>query len=249
MRRYVLSGLFSAALALAAFLTQATCRANELIDAIKAGDTPLVQSLLVSGADANEKTMYGGPLNIAAEVAPPGIVTILIDAGAKLETPGLAGYHPLHVAAIKGRADIVALLIERGAIVDALDAHGRTPLSVATISAGNVDAINALLAGGADPLLEDGSYHMTALHFAAAKGQVEVASVLLSAGVDINLRDGGGATALLHAAGDGQVDMVKFLVARGADVNIAGNDGETPYQVAPKGGQIQALLDNAGVKH
>ena len=208
---------------------------NKLLDAVKANDVALVKVLLSTGADANEKSLYGGPLNVAAGQGSAGIVAALIDAGANLETPGLAGTHPLHSATATGQAETVKLLIARGAIVDALDGYGRTPLLIAVLSSNNFEVIQVLLAAGADPTVKDGGYHKTALSWAAGVGRVDAAFALLAAGVDVNVRDGGLGEAAIHYAIDhNNLDFVKFLIAHGADVNIVNNEGETPLQYAKK---------------
>src|SRR5215510_8290940 len=151
-----------------------------------------------------------------------------------IETPGLSGTHPLHSAAGTGNAPMVKLLLAHGAKVDAVDSKGGTPLIAAALASdigGGADVLEILLAAGADPRRADTGNQMTALHYAGAKGRIEVAEILLNAGVDINIRDGQGSTALHHAAGDGKLAMVQFLVAHGADVNIANKTGETPLQL------------------
>jgi ankyrin repeat protein len=126
------------------FATSLAAHASELQDAVENNDVARVKALLHSGADPNEQSIYGGPLNIAASNGSVEIAVALIDAGANLEAPGLSGVHPLHSAAANGNAAMVKLLLARGAKVDAVDSTGRTPLIAAALapdSAGGSDVL------------------------------------------------------------------------------------------------------------
>merc|ERR1712014_524734 len=63
---------------------------------------------------------------------------------------------------------------------------------------------------------------LTLLHWAADRGQVEMAVLLLDA------VDGEGQTALHYAASCAHVDLVALLLERGADKTIQDGDGLTP---------------------
>lgn len=83
------------------------------------------------------------------------------------------------------------------------------------------------------------------LHRAAATGDVETLAGLLANGVNIEERDGNGATPLWADAFKGQVGSIEFLITRGANVN-AGNDVKyTPLMAAArekKPAAVEALL-------
>ena len=75
---------------------------------------------------------------------------------------------------------------------------------------------------------KDGS---TPLHCAAWNGHVEVATILLDAGADINdhNRNGHWGTTALHAAAHGdQKQIAALLIARGADLRAKNLNGRTP---------------------
>src|SRR5947208_17109852 len=90
---------------------------------------------------------------------------------------------------------------------------------------GNRDAVRALLKDGADvnTAQADG---MTALHWAAQRGDVELATVLLYASANVRATTRiGGYTPLLIAGRNGDAAMIRTLVASGGDPNGATANG------------------------
>ena len=103
--------------------------------------------------------------------------------------------------------------------------------------AGNRDAVQALLQGGADvnTALGDG---MTALHYAALKNDAELARMLLVAGANVKSTTRlGGYTPLLLAARTGNAAVMDPLIAAGADPNSATVNGTTALMLASRRGQ------------
>jgi len=132
-----------------------------------------------------------------------------------------AGYRGLHAAAARGDVAAIRRLAPAGGI-DARDGHGRTPLHVATF-AHQRDAIQALLAAGADPaLLDDDRYD--AVTIASVADDEETLAVLLAGGASAKLvtsrYDG---TALIAAAHLGHDGVVRRLIAAGAPLDHVNN--------------------------
>lgn len=117
----------------------------------------------------------------------------------------------------------------------------------------------------ADLNLKDSRHEKSALSWAAGNGHLAVVQQLLSAGANVNARDGFGSTALHNAACKGHDMVVQQLLAAGADANAkekyawekprAGTDADERYNgstalhwAAMKGYQavVQQLL-SAGV--
>ncbi|HKB09739.1 MAG TPA: ankyrin repeat domain-containing protein [Vicinamibacterales bacterium] len=106
---------------------------------------------------------------------------------------------------------------------------------------GNRDQVRTLLKDGADvnTAQADG---MTALHWAAQKGDVELAKVLLYASANVRATTRiGGYTPLLIASRNGNAEMIEALLAGGADPNNATTNGTTALMLASAAGRIDAV--------
>ena len=71
-----------------------------------------------------------------------------------------------------------------------------------------------------------------ALIDAAVVGDIETVKKHLAAGVDVNAKDGGGATTLHAAAFSGEQEIAELLIAKGADVNVKNDHDQTPLDGA-----------------
>ena len=87
-------------------------------------------------------------------------------------------------------------------------------------------------------------YGMTALHFAAAGGDAEMARRLIDNGAPVNGQSDIGMTPLMFAAQWGRADIVVMLLAEGADASLASAYDETALLLAQEGGHedVVALL-------
>src|SRR4051812_43974900 len=86
------------------------------------------------------------PLMMAALKAEVDAANALVAHGAAVQKDG---WSPLHYAATGGSAAIVKLLLSKGAALEARSPNGTTPLMMAA-RYGNEEAVDALLAAGAD---------------------------------------------------------------------------------------------------
>ncbi|MDR1922482.1 MAG: ankyrin repeat domain-containing protein [Candidatus Adiutrix sp.] len=133
--------------------------------------------------------------------------------------------------------------IEAGADVnqDAADGRGLSPLMVATLDPNRAAAAEKaalLLAAGADPNYKApaAGNEKTALHYAAALGDLELVKHLLSAGANLNAPDSFGLTPFLEAClGDrrrppeAQAALLKLLLESGAEIKPLDKNGRQVY--------------------
>lgn len=82
---------------------------------------------------------------------------------------------------------------------------------------------------------------LTPLHWAADRGHLQVARLLLARGASVNARDTDGQTPLHYAASCGHTQVALLLVRAGADRGARDADGETPADAA-SGAELAALL-------
>ncbi|EGX88078.1 serine/threonine-protein kinase ripk4, putative [Cordyceps militaris CM01] len=152
------------------------------------------------------------------------IVSMLLEAGvnAKAAIVGFISHLARDLAALRYHAEIIRRLIEAGADVNDSYGEGITAL-LAAAEGGHLEALEILLAEGADVTTGKSRQHGTAFQAAVERGKFDIRSILLAAGADVNapgsrrLR----ATALQMAANRGHVEAMAMLLEAGADVNAA----------------------------
>ena len=134
-----------------------------VFDAAAIGDVEQLRQLTTNDAIANAWSEDGfTPLHLAAFFGRAEAVRLLIDRGARLETPSrneqFAGdARPLHSAVAAQQLEVTRILLERGADPNARQHGGFTPLLEAAQS-GNGELVQLLLSYGAntDSRLDDG---------------------------------------------------------------------------------------------
>jgi uncharacterized protein len=138
---------------------------------------------------------------------------------------------------------VLSLTVLLSAAIVAADG---SPIANAAMN-GDRDAVRALLKKGLDvnEAQGDGS---TALHWAAIKGDAEMAQMLIYAGANVRATTRIGAyTPLYLAAKGGYSDVVAALLAAGADAKAVTANGTTPLMIAAAAGDtrsITALVEN-----
>jgi ankyrin repeat protein len=106
---------------------------------------------------------------------------------------------------------------------------------------GDKDAVRALLKSGNDVNAAQGD-GMTALHWAALKGDAELAQMLVYAGGNVKATTRlGGYNPLILAAREGHADVIAILLASGADPKAATSTGTTALMLAAASGNARAV--------
>ena len=206
-------------------------KANWEVEEVRRRD--IVQLLLSKGFDVNSKTAYDEtPLHFAAEWDHPLLVALLLERGASVDAKTDRGATPLLYAMCAG-TQVAKALLERGADANSTSGSGLTPLLAAT-DCENLPLVELLLTSGSDSnakwTKEGGK---TALHMAAAAGNVALAEVLLKHKANANLTDDDGLTPLQMAAKECDAAMARVLVAGGADKMAKDGDGKAPAELVP----------------
>src|SRR5687767_2791450 len=104
---------------------------------------------------------------------------------------------------------------------------------------GDSAAVRALLKQGEDVNAAQGD-GMTALHWAARKGDAELVQMLVYAGANVKATTRLGAyTPLYLAAQAGKTDVIATLLAAGADATVVTANGATPLMMAAAAGDAR----------
>ncbi len=106
---------------------------------------------------------------------------------------------------------------------------------------GDRDAVKALLKNAADVNAAQGD-GMTALHWAAMNGDVDLAQMLIVAGANVKATTRlGSYTPLYLASQQGQGAIIQALIKAGGDVKAGTPNGTTPLMVAAASGELDAV--------
>jgi uncharacterized protein len=105
----------------------------------------------------------------------------------------------------------------------------QSPAAVRTLLRAKAD-VNAVAPDGA-----------TALHWAANRGNVDIAAMLLKSGAKVDAANDFGVTPLSLACENGDAGMITLLLASGANPNLALPSGETPLMTASRTGSAAAV--------
>jgi ankyrin repeat protein len=219
--------------------------------AVYHNDVDLVDRLIAAGANVNTQNDYGAtPLSEAAVVGNVQVIRKLLNAGADVESANGDGQTALMILARTSNVEAAKLLISKRANVNAVEQwRGQTPLMWAAAEA-QPAMVKLLVEHGAKVDARSNVNHwerqvtaeprmqarpsggFTALLYAARKGCLECAKILVKAGADKDLPDPDNVTPLLLATLNFNFDIAAFLVQKGANVNKWDTWGRSPLYAA-----------------
>jgi len=203
--------------------------------------------------DLSVRGHYGIPLHAALHRGHADVALLLLGHCVDMDVRGIDDRTPLHMAADRGLLEVTRILIERGASINARDSSDQTPLHPIfddrsrTFDDTYFDVVRYLVEHGADVDAQANTNLPTTLHLASYYGGCKVARLLLTHGVNINVRDKKCRTplhkALTHLSNsesDYFVDGVRFLLDHDADVDAEDNNCSTPLHVISTYGNVKA---------
>jgi len=156
--------------------TRSLYQAASLAD-IKEIELHIARGTDLNKPDDNQNTALG----LAVVTTRLDVVKLLVEAGAKVDTPS-RDVPPILIASIQGSRDLVEYLIASGANVEATNTTGMTALIVAT-EGGYLDIVELLVTNKANVNAKD-TRGQTPLSIATARRQTEIAQFLRQHGAE-----------------------------------------------------------------
>lgn len=203
--------------------------------AIDAGESIVVQALLVAGIDIAKRNLAGiTPMQLAVLTGDTTIVKLLLDKGADATARDEAKESLLMLAARHGDGEMARALIASGAEVDYIEPQfGQDALMIA-VRSGNPGVVAALIDARAElnHQTPPGPEPMTR---EPGAGGGSTGEGMIRSGVPPEgqrLAGVGRMTALLYAARDGQLEAARLLARAGANLELAEYNGITPLLMA-----------------
>ncbi|HXJ56652.1 MAG TPA: ankyrin repeat domain-containing protein [Verrucomicrobiae bacterium] len=188
-----------------------------LHQAVRGHQARVATFLLDRGADVNLRDNAGNTaLCLAAQLGDRQMAELLIERNANVNLENQKNT-PLLIAANNGFKSIVELLLAKGADISATDARERTALHIAAAD-NRKEIAEVLLARKAD--LNARSSEGSPLFLAVQRGLVNMASLLISRGADVDAKaPPNGRTALVQAIANLNQGLVELLLDHKADPN------------------------------
>lgn len=218
-----------------------------LLHAALNGDVPRVSIMLSQGAAIDYCDSHGNSsLHAAAHTGCLLLAEHLLARGAVVDICNNAGVSPLALAATRGHALMVSLLLECGADPELVSGDGKTTMFYA-VAQNRLEVVEVLLEAGVDAsALVHPEMGLTGLHIAAARGKVEMITLLAEYGAEVEAGDKHSRTALHFAVYFNSLLAAVKLLRLGSDPKgLTGrNQDALDIAMAQGHGTVAAVLDN-----
>eukprot|EP00210_Caulerpa_lentillifera_P006979 g6674.t1 len=206
--------------------------ASDLVQAIVNNDLGLLEYLVDSGADIEQRSGRSmTPLIAACNCGFLEGVKFLVERDANMSASSLDGITCLLVASKKRREDVLSYLLEQESCpVTNTDIDGYSALHYIVLL-DNPDITSCIISKGADinAKNQDGE---SPVFLATKNNCVDSLRVLLEAGADPNVKTESENYALHEAVNEGYVEAVMLLLSHGADRKEIKKDGKSPVDLA-----------------
>jgi ankyrin repeat protein len=235
-------------------------------EAVKNGDTKVIQCLCNQGAPLNYKNNDGNtPLMEAIKNKKlPIVMKLVANPDVDKEIPDNNGATPVFVAAEKGNNPemvfILYLLIRAGADPNTPNDDKNSPLFIAAKN-NNMVAVEELLKYSTNSVFLRGEGGKTPFFIAAEKGNNEILTMLQQKGANLNAVDNYLNIPIFAAVANRHISTVAKLIEMGVNINKKGAEGIRALDVARKATfeatneadrkiseGIEKILINAGAK-
>lgn len=175
------------------------------------GNPNLGSLLIQNGGNTNYINFLSAtPLHYASAKNNIEIMKLFIKNQANVNAKTEIGATPLHWAAANGNIEAIELLIQNNANVNEVDIFGNTPLLYAAMNS-QKKVIELLLKNGSNINHQDIQRGWSALHWAAFRGDLDIAEILINNKINPKLKDKEKNTPLNVAATAGKTQIINFL--------------------------------------
>ncbi len=215
---------------------------EKLILAIKEGDSKSVRDLLATKPELFDQPSPMGVsfLMMALYYGKEEIARIIAESRSALT---------LFEGAALGKVETIRSWLEKNPnAVNFYSSDGFPPLGLACFF-NRYEAAALLIKNGAHiNAASTNAQKVMPLHAAAAADSLELCTLLLDHGADVNARQQDDFTPLHAAAQNGNVELVRLFLRQGAEVNVRSLSGLSPLQLAmeSKNKQVIKLILDAG---
>lgn len=195
----------------------------------------ILKRLLDAGADPNSPDPQGTTALMISARTDGGTeaMKLLLERGANVNARDSVQTSALMWAVRANHPEAVDLLIHHDAEVNARTRKGDVPARRGPDSGGGSHGLGIVRSGWPERGYQEPTPgEMTALHYAARDGRMEIARVLIAANAQVNQPEANGISPLVMAIANNHLDVARLLLEHGADVNATDWWGRTPLWTA-----------------